>query len=123
MSDDFNSIARISYLTLKMGEQVDLLPKYTRLPKTDFRSINKVMQELRDFNINNIQNAKGETMYRRLESKHELDENKTIIESVTLAKLLVLELSHRVMEDHEKVMIMKNLNTLYDELKELEQKL
>ncbi len=123
MSDDFNSIARISYLTLKMGEQVDLLPKYTRLPKTDFRSINKVMQELRDFNINNIQNAKGETMYRRLESKHELDENKTIIESVTLAKLLVLELSHRVMEDHEKVMIMKNLNTLYDELKDLEQKL
>ena len=123
MSDDFNSIARISYLTLKMGEQVDLLPKYTRLPKTDFRSINKVMQELKDFNINNIQNAKGETMYRRLESKHELDENKTIIESVTLAKLLVLELSHRVMEDHEKVMIMKNLNTLYDELKELEQKL
>ena len=123
MSDDFNSIARISYLTLKMGEQVDLLPKYTRLPKTDFRSINKVMQELRDFNINNIQNAKGETMYRRLESKHELDENKTIIESVTLAKLLVLELSHRVMEDHEKVIIMKNLNTLYDELKELEQKL
>ena len=123
MSDDFNSIARISYLTLKMGEQVDLLPKYTRLPKTDFRSINKVMQELRDFNINNIQNAKGETMYRRLESKHELDENKTIIESVTLAKLLVLELSHRVMEDHKKVIIMKNLNTLYDELKELEQKL
>ena len=123
MSDDFNSIARISYLTLKMGEQVDLLPKYTRLPKTDFRSINKVMNELRDFNINNIQNAKGETMYRRLESKHELDENKTIIESVTLAKLLVLELSHRVMEDHEKVIIMKNLNTLYDELKELEQKL
>ena len=123
MSDDFNSIARISYLTLKMGEQVDLLPKYTRLPKTDFRSINKVMHELRDFNINNIQNAKGEAMYRRLESKHELDENKTIIESVTLAKLLVLELSHRVMEDHEKVMIMKNLNTLYDELKELEQKL
>ena len=123
MSDDFNSIARISYLTLKMGEQVDLLPKYTRLPKTDFRSINKVMQELRDFNINNIQNAKGETMYRRLESKHELDENKTIIESVTLAKLLVLELSHRVMEDHEKVIIMKNLNTLYDELKDLEQKL
>lgn len=123
MSDDFNSIARISYLTLKMGEQVDLLPKYTRLPKTDFRSINKVMQELRDFNINNIQNAKGEAMYRRLESKHELDENKTIIESVTLAKLLVLELSHRVMEDHEKVIIMKNLNTLYDELKELEQKL
>ena len=123
MSDDFNSIARISYLTLKMGEQVDLLPKYTRLPKTDFRSINKVMQELRDFNINNIQNAKGETMYRRLESKHELDENKTIIESVTLAKLLVLELSHRVIEDHEKVIIMKNLNTLYDELKELEQKL
>ena len=123
MSDDFNSIARISYLTLKMGEQVDLLPKYTRLPKTNFRSINKVMQELRDFNINNIQNAKGESMYRRLESKHELDENKTIIESVTLAKLLVLELSHRVMEDHEKVMIMKNLNTLYDELKELEQKL
>ena len=123
MSDDFNSIARISYLTLKMGEQVELLPKYTRLPKTDFRSINKVMQELRDFNINNIQNAKGETMYRRLESKHELDENKTIIESVTLAKLLVLELSHRVMEDHEKVIIMKNLNTLYDELKELEQKL
>ena len=123
MSDDFNSIARISYLTLKMGEQVDLLPKYTRLPKTDFRSISKVMQELRDFNINNIQNAKGETMYRRLESKHELDENKTIIESVTLAKLLVLELSHRVMEDHEKVIIMKNLNTLYDELKELEQKL
>lgn len=123
MSDDFNAIARISYLTLKMGEQVDLLPKYTRLPKTDFRSINKVMQELRDFNINNIQNAKGETMYRRLESKHELDENKTIIESVTLAKLLVLELSHRVIEDHEKVMIMKNLNTLYDELKDLEQKL
>ena len=123
MSDDFNSIARISYLTLKMGEQVDLLPKYTRLPKTDFRSINKVMQELRDFNINNIQNAKGEAVYRRLESKHELDENKTIIESVTLAKLLVLELSHRVMEDHEKVIIMKNLNTLYDELKELEQKL
>ena len=123
MSDDFNSIARISYLTLKMGEQVDLLPKYTRLPKTDFRSINKVMQELRDFNINNIQNAKGEAMYRRLESKHELDENKTIIESVTLAKLLVLELSHRVMEDHEKVIIMKNLNTLYDELKELEKKL
>ena len=123
MSDDFNSIARISYLTLKMGEQVDLLPKYTRLPKTDFRSINKVMHELRDFNINNIQNAKGEAMYRRLESKHELDENKTIIESVTLAKLLVLELSHRVMEDHEKVIIMKNLNTLYDELKELEQKL
>ena len=123
MSDDFNSIARISYLTLKMGEQVELLPKYTRLPKTDFRSINKVMQELRDFNINNIQNAKGETMYRRLESKNELDENKTIIESVTLAKLLVLELSHRVMEDHEKVIIMKNLNTLYDELKELEQKL
>ena len=123
MSDDFNSIARISYLTLKMGEQVDLLPKYTRLPKTDFRSINKVLQELRDFNINNIQNAKGEAMYRRLESKHELDENKTIIESVTLAKLLVLELSHRVMEDHEKVIIMKNLNTLYDELKELEQKL
>ena len=123
MSDDFNSIARISYLTLKMGEQVDLLPKYTRLPKTDFRSINKVMQELKDFNINNIQNAKGEAMYRRLESKHELDENKTIIESVTLAKLLVLELSHRVMEDHEKVIIMKNLNTLYDELKELEQKL
>ena len=123
MSDDFNVIARISYLTLKMGEQVDLLPKYTRLPKTDFRSINKVMQELKDFNINNIQNAKGETMYRRLESKHELDENKTIIESVTLAKLLVLELSHRVMEDHEKVIIMKNLNTLYDELKELEQKL
>ena len=123
MSDDFNSIARISYLTLKMGEQVDLLPKYTRLPKTNFRSINKVMQELRDFNINNIQNAKGEAMYRRLESKHELDENKTIIESVTLAKLLVLELSHRVMEDHEKVIIMKNLNTLYDELKELEQKL
>lgn len=123
MSDDFNSIARISYLTLKMGEQVDLLPRYTRLPKTDFRSINKVMQELRDFNINNIQNAKGETMYRRLESKHELDENKTIIESVTLAKLLVLELSHRVIEDHEKVIIMKNLNTLYDELKELEQKL
>ena len=123
MSDDFISIARISYLTLKMGEQVDLLPKYTRLPKTDFRSINKVMQELRDFNINNIQNAKGETMYRRLESKHELDENKTIIESVTLAKLLVLELSHRVIEDHEKVIIMKNLNTLYDELKELEQKL
>lgn len=123
MSDDFNSIARISYLTLKMGEQVDLLPKYTRLPKTDFRSINKVMQELRDFNINNIQNAKGETMYRRLESKHDLDENKTIIESVTLAKLLVLELSHRVMEDHEKVIIMKNLNTLYDELKELEKKL
>ena len=123
MSDDFNSIARISYLTLKMGEQVDLLPKYTRLPKTDFRSINKVLQELRDFNINNIQNAKGETMYRRLESKHELDENKTIIESVTLAILLVLELSHRVMEDHEKVIIMKNLNTLYDELKELEQKL
>ena len=123
MSDDFNAVARISYLTLKMGEQVDLLPKYTRLPKTDFRSINKVMQELRDFNINNIQNAKGETMYRRLESKHELDENKTIIESVTLAKLLVLELSHRVMEDHEKVIIMKNLNTLYDELKELEQKL
>ena len=123
MSDDFNSIARVSYLTLKMGEQVDLLPKYTRLPKTDFRSINKVMQELKDFNINNIQNAKGEAMYRRLESKHELDENKTIIESVTLAKLLVLELSHRVMEDHEKVIIMKNLNTLYDELKELEQKL
>lgn len=123
MSDDFNVIARISYLTLKMGEQVDLLPKYTRLPKTDFRSINKVMHELRDFNINNIQNAKGEAMYRRLESKHELDENKTIIESVTLAKLLVLELSHRVMEDHEKVMIIKNLNTLYDELKELEQKL
>ena len=123
MSDDFNAVARISYLTLKMGEQVDLLPKYTRLPKTDFRSINKVMQELRDFNINNIQNAKGEAMYRRLESKHELDENKTIIESVTLAKLLVLELSHRVMEDHEKVIIMKNLNTLYDELKELEQKL
>lgn len=123
MSDDFNVIARISYLTLKMGEQVDLLPKYTRLPKTDFRSINRVMQELRDFNINNIQNAKGEAMYRRLESKHELDENKTIIESVTLAKLLVLELSHRVMEDHEKVIIMKNLNTLYDELKELEQKL
>ena len=123
MSDDFNVIARISYLTLRMGEQVDLLPKYTRLPKTDFRSINKVMMELRDFNINNIQNAKGEAMYRRLESKHELDENKTIIESVTLAKLLVLELSHRVMEDHEKVMIMKNLNTLYDELKELEQKL
>ena len=123
MSDDFNSIARISYLTLKMGEQVDLLPKYTRLPKTDFRSINKVMHELRDFNINNIQNAKGEAMYRRLESKHELDENKTIIESVTLAKLLVVELSHRVMEDHEKVIIMKNLNTLYDELKELEQKL
>lgn len=123
MSDDFNSIARISYLTLKMGEQVDLLPKYTRLPKTNFRSINKVMHELRDFNINNIQNAKGEAMYRRLESKHELDENKTIIESVTLAKLLVLELSHRVMEDHEKVIIMKNLNTLYDELKELEQKL
>ena len=123
MSDDFNSIARISYLTLKMGEQVDLLPKYTRLPKTDFRSINKVMHELRDFNINNIQNAKGEAMYRRLESKHELDENKTIIESVTLAKLLVLELSHRVIEDHEKVIIMKNLNTLYDELKELEQKL
>ena len=123
MSDDFNSIARISYLTLKMGEQVDLLPKYTNLKPSNFRSINKVMQELRDFNINNIQNAKGETMYRRLESKHELDENKTIIESVTLAKLLVLELSHRVMEDHEKVIIMKNLNTLYDELKELEQKL
>ena len=123
MSDDYNVIARISYLTLKMGEQVDLLPKYTRLPKTDFRSINKVMHELRDFNINNIQNAKGEAMYRRLESKHELDENKTIIESVTLAKLLVLELSHRVMEDHEKVIIMKNLNTLYDELKDLEQKL
>ena len=123
MSDDYNVIARISYLTLKMGEQVELLPKYTRLPKTDFRSINKVMQELKDFNINNIQNAKGEAMYRRLESKHELDENKTIIESVTLAKLLVLELSHRVMEDHEKVIIMKNLNTLYDELKELEQKL
>ena len=123
MSDDFNSIARISYLTLKMGEQVDLLPKYTRLPKTDFRSINKVMTELRDFNINNIQNAKGETMYRRLESKHDLDINKTNIESVTLAKLLVLELSHRVMEDHEKVIIMKNLNTLYDELKELEERL
>lgn len=123
MSDDFNVVARISYLTLKMGEQVDLLPKYTRLPKTDFRSINKVMQELRDFNINNIQNAKGESMYRRLESKHNLDDNKTNIESVTLAKLLVLELSHRVMEDHEKVIIMKNLNTLYDELKELEDRL
>ena len=64
MSDDFNSIARISYLTLKMGEQVDLLPKYTRLPKTDFRSINKVMTELRDFNINNIQNAKANWIIR-----------------------------------------------------------
>ena len=123
MSDDFNIVARISYLTLKMGEQVDLLPKYTRLKKSDFRSINRVMQELKDFNINNIQNAKGESMYRRLESKHELDDNKTNIESVTLAKLLVLELSHRVMEDHEKVIIMKNLNTLYDELKELEVRL
>ena len=123
MSDDFNIIARISYLTLKMGEQVDLLPKYTRIRKTDFRSINRVMQELKDFNINNIQNAKGESMYRRLESKHELDYHKTNIESVTLAKLLVLELSHRVMEDHEKVIIMKNLNTLYDELKELEERL
>lgn len=123
MSDDFNIIARISYLTLKMGEQVDLLPKYTRLRKTDFRSINRVMQELKDFNINNIQNAKGESMYRRLESKHELDDHKTNIESVTLAKLLVLELSHRVMEDHEKVIIVKNLNTLYDELKELEERL
>lgn len=121
--DNFNSVARISFLTLKMGEQVDLLPKYTRLKKTDFRSINRVMQELKDFNINNIQNAKGESMYRRLKSKHDLDDNKTNIESVTLAKLLVLELSHRVMEDHEKVIIMKNLNTLYDELKELEQKL
>ena len=123
MSDDFNAVARISYITLKMGEQVDLLPKYTRLKKTDFRSINRVMQELKDFNINNIQNAKGESMYRRLESKHNLDDNKTNIESVTLAKLLVLELSHRVMEDHEKVIIMKNLNTLYDELKELEERL
>ena len=121
--DNFNSVARISFLTLKMGEQVDLLPKYTNLKPSNFRSINRVMQELKDFNINNIQNAKGETMYRRLESKHELDDNKTNIESVTLAKLLVLELSHRVMEDHEKVIIMKNLNTLYDELKELEERL
>lgn len=123
MSDDFNAVARISYLTLKMGEQVDLLPKYTRLKKTDFRSINRVMQELKDFNINNIQNAKGETMYKRLEAKNELDDHKNNIESVTLAKLLTLELSHRVTEDHEKAIIMKILNVLYDELKELEKRI